>query len=210
MIPLRDNVPTRTFPAVTIGIIAVNALAWFWELGGRGVDYHVVKDGYYPCSVQGPCESLRIGSTVFRHHLPWWEGTFTSMFLHGSWLHILGNMLFLWIFGNNVEDALGKVRFLFWYLAAGVAAHDQVRVPEPVRAEAGGELGRGGTRGRGEGQRRIALHRAHRPRLVQSQPLQPDSGDAWRRVPGEVGRTRKLRGRGPGRGHQSGGHEQGQ
>ncbi len=122
MIPLRDNVPTRTFPIVTVGIIVVNAIAWFWELSGRGVDYHVVKDGYYPCSVQGPCEPIQIGSTVFSHHLSWWEGTFTSMFLHGSWEHILGNMLFLWIFGNNVEDALGKVRFFFWYLAAGVAA----------------------------------------------------------------------------------------
>ena len=122
MLPLRDNVPTRTFPLVTIAIIAVNALIWFWELRGRGVDYHVVKDGYYPCSVQGPCDPIRIGTRVFAHHLPWWEGTFSSMFMHGSWVHIGGNMLFLWIFGNNVEDALGKVRFLLWYLAAGVAA----------------------------------------------------------------------------------------
>ncbi|MFL5981648.1 MAG: rhomboid family intramembrane serine protease [Gaiellaceae bacterium] len=116
MLPLRDNVPTRTFPIVTVTIIAVNALAWFWELSGRGVHYHVVKDGFYPCKVQGPCDS------VVPHVLPWWESTFTSMFMHGSWEHILGNMLFLWIFGNNVEDALGPVRFLFWYLAAGVVA----------------------------------------------------------------------------------------
>ena len=122
MLPLRDNVPTRTFPLVTVGIIAVNALVWFWELSGRGVDYHVVKDGYYPCSLHGPCEAIQIGGTVVTHHLSWWEGTFTSMFMHGSWEHIIGNMLFLWIFGNNVEDALGKVRFLLWYLAAGVAA----------------------------------------------------------------------------------------
>src|SRR5918911_1113865 len=79
MIPLKDNVPTRTFPVVTVGLIVANALVWFWELGGRGVDYHVVKEGYYPCSLHGPC-------------------------------------------GNIVEDALGKVRFLLWYLAAGVAA----------------------------------------------------------------------------------------
>ena len=122
MIPLRDNVPTRTFPVVTVGLIVANAIVWFWELGGRGLEYHVVKDGYYPCSVQGPCEAIRVGSSVFRDHLPWWEGTFTSMFLHGGWEHIIGNMLFLWIFGNNVEDALGRVRFLLWYLAAGVAA----------------------------------------------------------------------------------------
>jgi rhomboid family protein len=122
VIPLHDNVPTRTFPVVTVGIIAANAIVWFWELSSPGVDYHVVKDGYYPCSVQGPCEPVQVGNTVFSHHLSWWEGTFTSMFMHGSWVHILGNMLFLWIFGNNVEDALGRVRFFFWYLAAGVAA----------------------------------------------------------------------------------------
>jgi membrane associated rhomboid family serine protease len=122
VIPLHDNVPTRTFPVVTVGLIVANALAWFWELSSPGVDYHVVQDGYYPCTVQGPCESIQVGSHVFTQHLSWWEGTFTSMFLHGSWVHILGNMLFLWIFGNNIEDALGKVRFLLWYLAAGVAA----------------------------------------------------------------------------------------
>ena len=122
MIPLKDNVPTRTFPLVTIGIIVANAIVWFWELRGRGVDYHVARDGYYPCSFQGPCEPIQVGGTVFRHHLTWWEGTFTSMFMHGSWIHIIGNMLFLWIFGNNVEDALGKIRFFIWYLLAGVAA----------------------------------------------------------------------------------------
>jgi membrane associated rhomboid family serine protease len=122
VIPLRDNVPTRTFPLVTVGIIVVNAIVWFWEIGGRGVDYHVFKDGYYPCTVQGPCGVPVLDGTRFLHHLPWYEGTFTSMFMHGSWEHIIGNMLFLWIFGNNVEDALGKVRFLLWYLAAGIAA----------------------------------------------------------------------------------------
>src|SRR5213078_5281520 len=122
MLPLRDNVPTRTFPVVTVALIAANFVVWFWELSGRGVDYHVVKDGYYPCSVQGPCEAIVLNGQQISHHLSWLESTFTSMFMHGSWEHILGNMLFLWIFGNNVEDALGRVRFLFWYLAAGVVA----------------------------------------------------------------------------------------
>jgi len=120
VLPLRDNVPTRTFPYVTVGIIAANAIVWFWELSGRGVDYHVFKDGYYPCSVQGPCVQVVQGEPS--HTLSWWESTFSSMFMHGSWVHILGNMLFFWIFGNNVEDALGRVRFFFWYLAAGIAA----------------------------------------------------------------------------------------
>jgi membrane associated rhomboid family serine protease len=122
VLPLRDNVPTRAFPIVTVALIVANFIVWFWELSSPGVDYHVAQDGYYPCSVDGPCEAIQVGNHIFRDHLSWWEGTFTSMFLHGSWEHILGNMLFLWIFGNNVEDALGRVRFLFWYLAAGVAA----------------------------------------------------------------------------------------
>ena len=119
MLPLKDNVPTRSTPVVTIGLIAVNMLVWFWELGGRGVDYHVLEDGYYPCAVHGPCH---VPASIPVHPLPWYEGAFSSMFMHASWQHILGNMLFLWIFGNNIEDALGKARFLLWYLAAGLAA----------------------------------------------------------------------------------------
>ena len=122
MIPLKDNVPTRTTPVVTIGLIVVNALVWLWEVSSPGIDYHVVADGYYPCTVQGPCEAAQVGTHVFSHHLPWYEGALTSMFMHGGWVHIIGNMLFLWIFGNNVEDALGKVRFLLWYVAGGLAA----------------------------------------------------------------------------------------
>jgi len=116
VIPLKDNVPTRTFPALTVGIIVVNALVWFWELRGTPVDTDVVHYGYYPCAVQGPCVGVAI------HHKPLVETVFTSMFMHASWLHIIGNMLFLWIFGNNVEDALGRARFLAWYLVAGLAA----------------------------------------------------------------------------------------
>ena len=115
MFPLRDNVPTRRFPVVTVGIIVACFLVWFWELSGRGVDYHVFRDGFYPCTVEGPCR-------VPFHPLPWYEGAFTGMFMHASWEHILGNLLFLWIFGNNVEDAMGRVRFFLWYLAAGLAA----------------------------------------------------------------------------------------
>ena len=90
---------------------------WLWEVRG-GVDHEVLHYGYYPCSLEGPC--VEPASLVT--HLPWYEGVFTSMFLHGGWVHIAGNMLFLWIFGNNVEDSLGKGRFLAWYLAAGLAA----------------------------------------------------------------------------------------
>jgi rhomboid family protein len=117
MLPLRDNVPTRRFPVVTVGLIVANFIVWFWELTKPGVDVHVLRDGFYPCAVQGPCH-IPLGV----HALPWYEGVFTGMFMHASWQHILGNMLFLWIFGNNVEDAIGRVGFFFWYLAAGVAA----------------------------------------------------------------------------------------
>ncbi len=117
MLPLRDNVPGRTRPIVTVGLIVACFIVWFWELSRPGVDVHVFQDGFYPCTVQGPCH-LPAGF----HALPWYEGVFTGMFMHASWEHILGNLLFLWIFGNNVEDALGHLGFLVWYLAAGVAA----------------------------------------------------------------------------------------
>lgn len=113
MLPLWDNVPTRRFPLVTVTLIGVNIAAWLWELARSGTLDHYA---FYPCSVIGPCVH------VPANHLPWDESVFTGMFLHASWLHVGGNMLFLWIFGNNVEDALGRLRFLTFYLAAGVAA----------------------------------------------------------------------------------------
>ena len=118
MLPIKDNVPTRTFPVVTVALIAANVLVWIWEVTGTSVDADILHYGYYPCSLEGPC----VQPAVLVHHVPWYEGVFTSMFMHASWIHIGGNMLFLWIFGNNVEDAFGHVRFLFWYLAAGLAA----------------------------------------------------------------------------------------
>ena len=117
MLPLKDNVPTRAFPAVTVALITANVIVWLWEWQ-TWVEKEVVHYGYYPCSVEGPC--VAPASTV--HHLPWFVGAFTSMFMHASWIHIGGNMLFLWIFGNNVEDSMGRVRFLVWYLLAGLAA----------------------------------------------------------------------------------------
>src|SRR5207253_8965433 len=85
-----------------------------WELSARGS--RVDDYAFYPCAVSGPCVGAAQG------HLTWPEGVLTSMFLHASWLHVLGNMLFLWIFGNNVEDVMGRVRFLVFYLGAGYAA----------------------------------------------------------------------------------------
>jgi membrane associated rhomboid family serine protease len=117
VIPLKDNVPTRSTPVVTIGLILACTIVWIWEVQG-GVNREVFHYGYYPCTVEGPCDPRLVPPD----HLSWWEGTLTSMFMHGGWLHIIGNMLFLWIFGNNVEDALGRVRFFLWYIAGGIAA----------------------------------------------------------------------------------------
>jgi membrane associated rhomboid family serine protease len=117
VLPIKDNVPTRTFPYVTVALIAANVAIWLWEFNS-GVNDEVLRYGYYPCTVEGPC--VQPASLV--PHLPWYEGVFSSMFLHGGWLHIAGNMLFLWIFGNNVEDSLGHLRFLVWYFVAGIAA----------------------------------------------------------------------------------------
>jgi membrane associated rhomboid family serine protease len=117
MLPLKDNVPTRAFPIVTVGLIVANIVVWLWEWKS-GVNKEVFHYGYYPCTLRGPC----VAPATLVRHIPWYEGAFTSMFMHGSWIHIGGNMLFLWIFGNNVEDALGRVRFFVWYIVAGLAA----------------------------------------------------------------------------------------
>ncbi len=102
---------------MTVGLIAANVLVYFWEVSKPGLETHVEDWGYYPCAVEGPCTNLGAA----QHHEVV-ETVFSSMFMHGGLVHIGGNMLFLWIFGNNVEDALGRVRFLVWYLLAGIAA----------------------------------------------------------------------------------------
>src|SRR6184192_2298305 len=117
MLPLRDNVPTRAFPAVTVGIIAVNVIVWIWEFTGTSVQTDVIHYGYYPCKIDAPC----VGPAL-QAQIPWYEEAFTSMFMHGGWEHIIFNMLFLWIFGNNVEEAMGRVKYLLFYLLAGIAA----------------------------------------------------------------------------------------
>jgi membrane associated rhomboid family serine protease len=118
VLPLRDNVPTRTKPVLTVGLIVANVVVWLWEVAGTTVNEDVLHYAYYPCEVTNEC----IPELMLIRHLEWYEGAFTSMFMHGSWLHIAGNMLFLWIFGNNVEDAMGRVRFFVFYIAAGLAA----------------------------------------------------------------------------------------
>jgi membrane associated rhomboid family serine protease len=105
MIPLRDVIPSRTFPALVIAIIVLNAFAFLFEqtLSDRELALFVRVYGVVPASFT-------------------WSSVFTSMFLHGGWMHILGNMLFLWIFGDNVEDRLGHGRFVAFYLLCGTVA----------------------------------------------------------------------------------------
>ena len=115
MIPLRDNAPTRQFPVVTTALIAANVVAYFlWQDGGvQTAEGPVDEWAFHPCEVNASCAV--VGED-------WLPTLFTSMFMHADLVHLGGNMLFLWIFGNNVEDALGRLRYLAFYLLAGVAA----------------------------------------------------------------------------------------
>lgn len=117
MIPLKGNVPTRGFPTATLSLIAVNLLVWAWEVSGTPVVEDVIDYGYYPCALASEC----VGPYA-PGHAPIPVMIVASMFLHAGWLHVIGNMLFLWIFGPNVEDAMSKLRFVVFYLAAGLAA----------------------------------------------------------------------------------------
>jgi rhomboid family protein len=115
LIPIKDNIPTDRFPLVTVSLILANIVVYVLAVshGGSlisGPDAHeLVKYGVSPYAITHPT-----GRT--------WETVFTSMFMHASILHIAGNMLFLWIFGNNVEDSMGRVRFLAFYVVGGLAA----------------------------------------------------------------------------------------
>ena len=112
MLPIRDNVPTRTFPVVTVTLIAINVAVWLlYQL--PNLDRSVHDLAFHPCEVNGSCQQIDKG---------WPLTAITSMFMHGGILHIAFNMLFLWIFGNNVEDAMGRLRFLVFYFLGGIAA----------------------------------------------------------------------------------------
>jgi membrane associated rhomboid family serine protease len=112
VLPLRDNVPTRSRAYVTWALILANVLVWvLYQL--PDLQGSVDELAFHPCEVVDECP--QVGED-------WPLTALTSMFMHGGWEHLLGNMLFLWIFGNNVEDSLGHVRFLVFYLVGGFAA----------------------------------------------------------------------------------------
>jgi membrane associated rhomboid family serine protease len=111
MLPLSDGLHARRFPIVTVALIAANFAVWIlYEL--PHLNSAVFHASFYACSVDNACHAPQ----------PWEVSWFTSMFMHGSWDHILGNMLFLAIFGKNVEDALGHGRYLVFYFAGGFVA----------------------------------------------------------------------------------------
>ncbi|HEX9366929.1 MAG TPA: rhomboid family intramembrane serine protease [Vicinamibacterales bacterium] len=105
MFPVSDVIPSRTVPFVTVGVIVLNVLVFVYQLTLPGVWLEQFVGAY------------AVVPAWF-----WWPSLFTSQFLHSGWMHILWNMIYLWIFGDNVEDRLGHVGFLFFYLGAGAAA----------------------------------------------------------------------------------------
>lgn len=116
MIPIRDYNPTELTPLTTILLIGANLATWFLLQGAGGslevLEASVHTFGTVPCEITGACaaDGLARGAV------------FTSMFMHGGWEHLLGNLLFLWVFGNNIEDSMGHLRFLVFYLLCGAAA----------------------------------------------------------------------------------------
>ena len=117
MIPLRDNVPRTTWPGVTLAIIIANCAVFFRELSLPEFQRNLMIESYslIPARTVAFFAGLPVSPT--RALLPF----FTSMFLHGGWLHLIGNMWFLWILGDNVEDRVGHLRYLFLYLCCGFA-----------------------------------------------------------------------------------------
>jgi membrane associated rhomboid family serine protease len=116
MIPIHDDNPSRHPPFVTVGLIVPCVLVFLWQLAqGPAIQQTVVHYGATPAYLFGFEQYPQVA-------FPVWATAFTSMFLHGGWLHLIGNMLYLWIFGNNVEDSVGHVKFLVFYLLCGLIA----------------------------------------------------------------------------------------
>jgi len=126
MIPISDNIPTHHFPIITLAIIILSVAVFLWQLslGPTGQQAVVLSLGTVP--------SVLFGSKQLPPELqvlPAEATLITSMFLHGGWMHLIGNMLYLWIFGNNIEDAMGHKRFVLFYLLSGVLAALAFAVP---------------------------------------------------------------------------------
>lgn len=117
MIPIRDTNPSRSFPIMTISLIIINVIIFLFEVSaGRNLEvlfsqFALIPDKYFSFTA-------RSGFNYIERFYPF----ITSQFLHGGWLHVIGNMWFLWIFGDNIEDRLGPFKYILFYLLCGVAA----------------------------------------------------------------------------------------
>jgi membrane associated rhomboid family serine protease len=129
VIPLHDDNPSTTRPYVTVGILIACVAVYLWQhlvLSHPEAQRMLLSFGLIPAVLTGHAELPPALDVV-----PAWTSVFTSMFMHGGFWHLAGNMLFLWIFGNNVEDAMGHARFLAFYLLCGVAAVAAQVLPNP-------------------------------------------------------------------------------
>ncbi|MGA7826346.1 MAG: rhomboid family intramembrane serine protease [Geobacteraceae bacterium] len=127
MIPIKDYNPTKRFPLVTTCLIVANIVAFIQDRLSGHYETVLMETAHGTVRINQFIGGLTAKYAMIPSALtsePWnsWYQVFTSMFLHGNWLHIGSNMLFLWIFGNNIEDTLGKFRFIIFYFACGVAA----------------------------------------------------------------------------------------
>ncbi len=139
MIPLKDNIPTNRFPFVTMALILANVVVYILAIrhGGSLISgptpQEEIKYGAIPFALTHPSDHCGVVQTVagaaigcqtapLPNTIPTWGTIFTAMFMHASIIHIGGNMLFLWIFGNNVEDAMGPVKYFFFYIIGGLVA----------------------------------------------------------------------------------------
>ena len=118
MIPFKDDVPTRRRPVITITLIVVNCLVFIFQLLLPPESHHTLLQAFGVV----PARMTKISHYFVGELNNPLVSVFTAMFLHGGWLHLLGNMLYLWIFGNNVEDSMGRLRFIAFYLICGLAA----------------------------------------------------------------------------------------
>jgi membrane associated rhomboid family serine protease len=129
MIPIKDDNPSRLVPVVGYTLIGLCVLAFLWQVSlgpvrGQQIVYAL---GVIPALLLGDAQLPPEVALVSP-----WVSVLTSMFLHGGWMHLIGNMLYLWIFGDNVEDSMGHARFLAFYLLCGVAAVVAQALPEPA------------------------------------------------------------------------------
>ena len=117
MFPIWDDTPTKKFPLITVILIALNSMIFLYQVSlGERFNEFIYSMGLLPFEITHHIDILPTGPS------PIYLTIFSSMFMHGSVVHLLGNMLFLWIFGNNVEDYLGRKKFLFFYLICGISA----------------------------------------------------------------------------------------